>query len=130
MRPCPCHGTLRGFRARCLHLSAWRLGRLPLLRLGRYTPLAAGLALFCTPAFLAFSQFVGPVLTATGLSLLALGILGHAWTKDMDFPGMILGNLMAAAAGLTGGLLYALLPVISAFLLCLWRCDFRRSRQP
>ena len=111
----------------CL-LGVW--GVCPLLRLGRYTPLAAGLALFCTPAFLAFSQFVGPVLTATGLSLLALGILGHAWTKDMDFPGMILGNLMAAAAGLTGGLLYALLPVISAFLLCLWRCDFRRSRQP
>ena len=85
----------------CL-LGVW--GVCPLLRLGRYTPLAAGLALFCTPAFLAFSQFVGPVLTATGLSLLALGILGHAWTKDMDFPGMILGNLMAAAAGLTGGL--------------------------
>ncbi len=111
----------------CL-IGVW--GVCPLLRLGRYTPLAAGLALFCTPAFLAFSQFVGPVLTATGLSLLALGILGHAWTKDMDFSGMILGNLLAAAAGLTGGLLYALLPVISAFLLCLWRCDFRRSRQP
>lgn len=108
-------------------IGVWGVCRL--LRLGRYTPLAACLALFCMPAFLAFSQFVGPVMTATGLSLLALGILGRAWTKDLDYPGMILGNLLAAAAGLTGGLLYALLPVISAFILCLWRCSFRRARQ-
>ena len=118
---------LASFAGACVAmLGLWLLCRLG--RFGRYTPMAAGLVLLCMPAFLALAQFLGPVATATGLTLASLGLLARAWMKERDWPGMLLGHLLAVLAGLTGGLLYALLPVLTCFVFCLWRLDFRRSR--
>ncbi|MBR4746067.1 MAG: hypothetical protein IK061_01510, partial [Desulfovibrio sp.] len=118
---------LASFAGACLAmLGLWLLCRLG--RFGRYTPLAAGLVLLCTPAFLALAQFLGPIASATGLTLASLGLLARAWMKESDWPGMLLGHLLAVLAGLTGGLLYAILPVLTCSLFCLWRCSFRRAR--
>jgi hypothetical protein len=119
---------LASFAGACFAMiGLWLLCRLG--RFGRYTPLAAGLALLCMPAFLALAQFLGPIACATGLTLTSLGLLARAWMKESDWPGMLLGHLLAVLAGLTGGLLYALLPVLTCALFCLWRCGFRRARK-
>lgn len=107
-------------------LGVWGLTRCS--RLGSMTALAAGLLLFCTPAFLALSQFFGPVSLACGFALLSLGLLGHAWMQEKDVPGMFVGHLLAVAAGLTGGFYFGLIPVLSAFVFCAWRGSFRRAR--
>ena len=98
------------------------------LRLGRNVMLGSGLMLLSLPLFMSMANFVGPIPFACGLSLAAMGLLARSWMKNFDVPGMVVGNALAAAAALSGGLYYGLVPVLAGMLFALWRGNVQRLR--
>ncbi|MDO5538327.1 MAG: hypothetical protein Q4F72_12470, partial [Desulfovibrionaceae bacterium] len=98
------------------------------MRLGRHVMFGAGLLLLCLPLFLGMANFIGPVPFACGLSLMAMGLICRGWMKNFDFAGMLLGNLLAAAAVLAGGLYYGIVPVAAGFIFAIWRGNMARLR--
>ena len=98
------------------------------LRLGKNVMLGSGLMLLSLPLFMSMANFVGPIPFACGLSLAAMGLLARSWMKNFDVPGMVLGNALAAAAALSGGLYYGLVPVLAGMLFALWRGNVQRLR--
>ncbi len=96
--------------------------------LGRQVMFGTGLILLCLPAFLCMANFIGPVPLACGLSLMAMGFICHGWMGNFNLPGMIIGNLLAALAVLSGGLSYGLVPVVAGLLFAVWRGNMQRLR--
>ncbi len=98
------------------------------LRLGRSAVFGAGLVLLSLPLFAGSANFVGPVPSACGLACLALACLAPGWTSSFDLPRMILGNVFAAAAALSGGLYFGLVPLATSLVFGLWRGGIQRMR--
>ena len=109
-------------------VAVWVLGRVA--GLDRKAALAGGMLLLCAPIFAPLSTFVGPEALATALTLLSLACLCHGWQKPGTTLTVPLGFVLAALAGLTGGLFYVLLPVLTSFAFLFWRCGFRRAQKP
>ena len=108
-------------------VAVWVLGRVA--GLDRKAALAGGMLLLCTPIFAPLSTFVGPEALATALTLLSLACLCHGWQKPGTTLTVPFGFALAALAGLTGGLFYVLLPVLTSLAFLFWRCGFRRAQQ-
>ena len=108
-------------------VAVWILGRVA--GLDRKAALAGGMLLLCTPIFAPLSTFVGPEALATALTLLSLACLCHGWQKPGTTLTVPFGFALAALAGLTGGLFYVLLPVLTSLAFLFWRCGFRRAQQ-
>ena len=109
-------------------VAVWVLGRVA--GLDRKAALAGGMLLLCAPIFAPLSTFVGPEALATALTLLSLACLCHGWQKPGTTLTVPLGFVLAALAGLTGGLFYVLLPVLTSLVFLFWRCGFRRAQKP
>lgn len=109
-------------------VAVWVLGRVA--GLDRKAALAGGVLLLCAPIFAPLSTFVGPEALATALTLLSLACLCHGWQKPGTTLTVPLGFVLAALAGLTGGLFYVLLPVLTSLAFLFWRCGFRRAQKP
>ena len=109
-------------------VAVWVLGRVA--GLDRKAALAGGMLLLCAPIFAPLSTFVGPEALATALTLLSLAGLCHGWQKPGTTFTVPLGFVLAALAGLTGGLFYVLLPVLTSLIFLFWRCGFRRAQKP
>lgn len=109
-------------------VAVWVLGRVA--GLDRKAALAGGMLLLCAPIFAPLSTFVGPEALATALTLLSLACLCHGWQKPGTTLTVPLGFVLAALAGLTGGLFYVLLPVLTSLVFLFWRCRFRRAQKP
>ncbi|MDO4840045.1 MAG: hypothetical protein Q3990_05155, partial [Desulfovibrionaceae bacterium] len=99
------------------------------LKMGRQVMFGAGLLLFCLPIFLGMANFVGPIPFACGISMIAMALLCRAWMKESDLACMVLGNVLAVCATLSGGLYYGLVPVVTGFIFALWRGDIARLRK-
>ncbi len=99
------------------------------LKMGRQVMFGAGLLLFCLPIFLGMANFVGPIPFACGISMMAMALLCRAWMKETDLVCMVLGNVLAVCATLSGGLYYGLVPVVTGFIFALWRGDIARLRK-
>ncbi len=99
------------------------------LKMGRQVMFGAGLLLFCLPIFLGMANFVGPIPFACGISMIAMALLCRAWMKESDLVCMVLGNVLAVCATLSGGLYYGLVPVVTGFIFALWRGDIARLRK-
>ena len=108
-------------------VAVWVLGRVA--GLDRKAALAGGMLLLCAPIFAPLSTFVGPEALATALTLFSLACLCHGWQKPGTTLTVPLGFVLAALAGLTGGLFYVLLPVLTSLAFLFWRCGFRRAQQ-
>ena len=109
-------------------VAVWVLGRVA--GLDRKAALAGGMLLLCTPIFVPLSTFVGPEALATALTLLSLACLCHGWQKPGTTLTVPFGFVLAALAGLTGGLFHLLLPVLTSLAFLFWRCSFRRAQKP
>ncbi|MBE6441937.1 MAG: hypothetical protein E7022_06335 [Desulfovibrio desulfuricans] len=107
-------------------LAVWTLGRAA--GLGRGAALVGGLVLFCAPVFAPISSFTGPQALALALTLLSLACLCPGWRRERAFLLLPLGFLFAGLAGLTGGPVHLLLPLLTSLLFILWRCTLRRAR--
>ena len=110
----------------CL-VAVWVLGRVA--GLDRKAALAGGMLLLCSPIFAPLSTFVGPEALAAALTLLSLACLCHGWQKPGTTLTVPLGFVLAALAGLTGGLFHLLLPVLTSLAFLFWRCGFRRAQK-
>ena len=108
-------------------VAVWVLGRVA--GLDRKAALAGGMLLLCAPIFAPLSTFVGPEALATALTLFSLACLCHGWQKPGTTLTVPLGFVLAALAGLTGGLFFVLLPVLTSLAFLFWRCGFRRAQQ-
>ena len=109
-------------------VAGWVLGRVA--GLDRRAALAGGMLLLCAPIFAPLSTFVGPEALAAALTLLSLACLCHGWQKPGTTITVPLGFVLAALAGLTGGLFHVLLPVLTSLAFLFWRCGFRRAQKP
>ena len=109
-------------------VAVWVLGRVA--GLDRRAALAGGMLLLCAPIFAPLSAFVGPEAVATALTLFSLACLCHGWQKPGTTLTVPLGFVLAALAGLAGGLFHLLLPVLTSLAFLFWRCGFRRAQKP
>ena len=107
--------------------AVWGLGRVA--GLDRRAALAGGMLLLCAPIFAPLSTFVGPEALAAALTLFSLACLCHGWQKPDTSITVPLGFILAALAGLTGGLYHLLLPVLASLGFLFWRCGFRRAQK-
>lgn len=108
-------------------VAVWVLGRVA--GLNRRAALAGGMLLLCAPIFAPLSTFVGPEALAAALTLLSLACLCHGWQKPGTTLTVPFGFVLAALAGLTGGLFHMLLPVLTSLAFLFWRCGFRRAQK-
>ena len=108
-------------------VAVWVLGRVA--GLDRKAALAGGMLLLCAPIFAPLSTFVGPEALAAALTLLSLACLCHGWQKPGTTLTVPFGFVLAALAGLTGGLFNLLLPVLTSLAFLFWRCGFRRAQK-
>lgn len=108
-------------------VAVWVLGRVA--GLDRRAALAGGILLLCAPIFAPLSTFVGPEALAAALTLFSLACLCHGWQKPGTTLTVPLGFVLAALAGLTGGLFNLLLPVLTSLVFLIWRCEFRRAQK-
>lgn len=109
-------------------VAVWVLGRVA--GLDRMAALAGGMLLLCAPIFAPLSTYVGPQALAAALTLLSLACLCHGWQKPGTTLTVPFGFVLAALAGLTDGLFYILLPVLTSLAFLFWRCGFRRAQKP
>lgn len=109
----------------CL-LGAWTLARVA--GLSSQAALAGGMILLAAPLFVPLAHFTGPESLATALTLFALVLLCHGWQKPQAWISLPAGFVLAALAGLTGGLFHILLPLVVSIFFLGWRGAFRRAQ--
>jgi len=108
-------------------IALWVVGRVA--GLDRRVALAGGMMLLCAPIFAPLSTFTGPETLAAALTLFSLACLCHGWQQQRTTLTVPLGFILAALAGLTGGLFHLLLPVLASLVFLFWRGDFRRAQK-
>ena len=96
---------------------------------GRDTAFAAGLVLLVTPGFAVFGNHLDPQALATGLMMFALAGFCRGWSRERAPFSLPLGFIMAALAGLTGGVCYFLTPVVASAVFLLRHMAFRRAQR-
>ena len=109
----------------CL-LGAWTLSRVA--GLNSQAALAGGMILLAAPLFVPLAHFTGPESLATALTLFALALLCHGWQKPQAWISLPAGFVLAALAGLTGGLFHIMLPLVASIFFLGWRGSFRRAQ--
>ncbi len=95
-------------------------------RFGRRAGLAAGLAAFCGPLFMAAAWLAPNLLLAPALSGLGAACILRGLKKTTFSLSVFLGCVLAALAGLAGGLIPAVLPLAAALIAIVGTLNFRR----
>lgn len=108
-------------------LGGWGLSRAA--GFGRTAAFATGLMLLSCLAFPFMAHFMGTQALATGLTLLSLACLCRGFQKESAYVLLLLGFILAALAGLTGGLAYLLLPPLTSLIWLVWRLRFGRAQE-
>lgn len=90
---------------------------------------AAGLILLCAPLFAPLPNFVGPAALAAGLFLFALVFFCRGWKRDVAWISLPVAFALTALAGLAGGLLHFIVPLLASFCFLVWRGNFRRAQR-
>ena len=109
-------------------LAVWVLARAA--GLDRREALASCLLLLAAPIFVPAAYFVGPESLAAALTLFSLACLCGGWQRPQAWLRLPLGFVLAALAGLTGGLFHVLLPLLTSFAFLPWRSGgFARARR-
>ena len=108
-------------------LGAWGLSRAA--GFGRMAAFATGLILLSCLVFPFMAHFMGTQALATGLTLLSLACLCRGFQKESAYLLLPLGFILAALAGLTGGLVYLLLPPLTSLIWLVWRLRFGRAQE-
>ncbi len=98
-------------------------------RFGRRAGLAAGLAAFCGPLFAAGAWLSADLLLAPALSTLAAACLLRGLKKNTFSLSMFAGGLFLGFAALSGGLIFAALPIFAALFAIAGALNFRRLGQ-
>lgn len=109
----------------CL-MSVWTLARVA--GLGAQAALAGGMILLSAPLFVPLAHFTGPESLATALTLFSLALLCHGWQKTHAWVSLPAGFVLAALAGLTGGIFQLMLPLVASVFFLSWRGTFRRAQ--
>lgn len=109
----------------CL-ISVWTLARVA--GLGAQAALAGGMILLSAPLFVPLAHFTGPESLATALTLFSLALLCHGWQKPHAWASLPAGFILAALAGLTGGIFQLMLPLVASVFFLSWRGTFRRAQ--
>ncbi len=109
----------------CL-MSVWTLARVA--GLGAQAALAGGMILLSAPLFVPMAHFTGPESLATALTLFSLALLCYGWQKPHAWLSLPAGFLLAALAGLTGGIFQVILPLVASVFFLSWRGTFRRAQ--
>lgn len=107
-------------------LGVWTLARVA--GLNSQAALAGGMILLSAPLFVPLAHFTGPESLATALTLFSLALLCHGWQKPHAWISLPAGFVLAALAGLTGGLFQIMLPLIASIFFLGWRGTFRRAQ--
>ncbi|MFT4301668.1 MAG: hypothetical protein QM579_07935 [Desulfovibrio sp.] len=107
-------------------LGVWTLARVA--GLSSQAALAGGMILLSAPLFVPLAHFTGPESLATALTLFALALLCHGWQKPQAWISLPAGFVLAALAGLTGGLFQIMLPLVASIFFLGWRGTFRRAQ--
>ena len=98
-------------------------------RFSRRAGLAAGLAAFCGPLFAAGAWLSADLLLAPALSTLAAACLLRGLKKKTFSLSMFAGGLFLGFAALSGGLVFAALPIFAALFAIAGTLNFRRLGQ-
>lgn len=109
-------------------LGVWTLSRVA--GFDAPTALAAGLLLLCAPLFGALPHYTGPEAVAAALLLFSLACFCRGWQKERAWLSLPAGFVLAALAGLAGGLFHLLLPLLASFTFLIWRGNLRRAQAP
>lgn len=107
-------------------LGVWTLARVA--GLSAQAALAGGMILLSAPLFVPLAHFTGPESLATALSLFSLALLCYGWQKPHAWISLPAGFMLAALAGLTGGIFHIMLPLITSIFFLGWRGTFRRAQ--
>lgn len=117
--------TLSAIAAVVILLGAWSLSIAA--GFGRISAFAAGLIIICAPFFVPVAHFVGPMPLAAALMLLSLAFFARGWRMRRAWLSLPLGFILAGLAGLCGGPLYFLVPLLSSACFLVWQGRFRRA---
>lgn len=109
-------------------LGVWALSRVA--GFGASAALAAGLLLLCAPLFMVLPHYTGPEPLAAALLLFSLVCFCRGWQKERAWLSLPAGFVLAALAGLAGGLFHLLLPLLASFAFLIWRGNLRRAQAP
>ncbi|MDD4702516.1 MAG: hypothetical protein PHI96_09875 [Desulfovibrio sp.] len=107
-------------------LGMWTLSRVA--GLSAQAALAGGMILLSAPLFVPLAHFTGPESLSTALTLFSLALLCHGWQKPHAWISLPAGFVLAALAGLTGGIFQIMLPLITSIFFLGWRGTFRRAQ--
>lgn len=95
-------------------------------RFRRRAGLAAGLAAFCGPLFICGAWLTPDLLLAPALSTLAAACLLRGLKKKTFSLAMFTGGVFMGLAGLSGGLIFAAMPLFAALFAIVGAFNFRR----
>lgn len=109
-------------------LGVWTLSRIA--GFGAAAALAAGLLLLCAPLFGPLPHYTGPEPLAAALLLFSLACFCRGWQKERAWFSLPAAFVLAALAGLAGGLFHLLLPLLASFAFLIWRGTLRRAQAP
>lgn len=89
---------------------------------------AAGLILLCAPIFAPLHHFFGPMTLATGLMLFALAFFCRGWRANHAWISLPLAFIFTALAGLCGGVLYVVIPLVGSLIYLIWQGRYKRGQ--
>lgn len=90
---------------------------------------SAALILLCIPIFAPLPNFVGPATISSGLFLFALVFFCRGWRRNASWFSLPTAFVLTALAGLAGGWLVFLVPLLGSFCFLLWQGTLRRAHR-
>lgn len=90
---------------------------------------AAALILLCTPIFAPLPNFVGPATVSAGFFLFALAFFCRGWRHDASWFSLPTAFVFTALAGMSGGWLLFIVPLLGSFCFLIWQGTLRRAHR-
>lgn len=118
--------TLAAICAALALLAVWALAMAA--RFGARASFAAGLVLLCAPMFAPLPHFVGPAVLACALMILSLAFFAYGWQRRHSFLILPAAFLASGLAGLCGGPLFLILPLLASLIFLIWWGDMHRAQ--
>lgn len=118
---------LAGFISAALAvLGVWALTHAA--RFGARAAFAAGVITLCAPLFVPMPHFAGPTALSAAMMLFALACFCRGWMHRHAWLSLPLGFIFTALAGLGGGPLFFITPLVASFFFLIWRGTIRRAQ--
>lgn len=97
-------------------------------RSGSQAAFAAGVILLCTPIFAPSLHFVQPAMLACAFMLFALACFTRGWIHAHSWLSLPLAFIFTACAGMSGGPLFCLTPLVTSLFFLFWAGKLGRLR--